>query len=45
MPGTGEKIIQPVHPSEPEKAQSALDGGDESYREIRIEKSLTEKLW
>jgi hypothetical protein len=41
MPGTVEKIIPPVHPSAPEKAQIALEGGDELYREIRIENSLT----
>ncbi len=41
MPGTVEKIIPPVHPSGPEKAQIALERGDELYREIRIENSLT----
>ena len=41
MPGTVEKIIAPVRPSEPEKAQIALEGADELYREIRIENSLT----
>ena len=41
MPGTVEKIIPSAHPSEPEKAQIALEGGDELYREIRIENSLT----
>jgi hypothetical protein len=30
-----------VHPSGPEKAQIALEGADELYREIRIENSLT----
>lgn len=43
MPGTVEKIIPPVHPSGPEKAQIALEGGDELYREIRIENSLTDE--
>ena len=41
MPGTVEKIIPSVHPSGPEKAQIALEGGEELYREIRIENSLT----
>jgi len=41
MPGTVEKIIPPVHPSGPEKAQIALEGGEELYREIRIDNSLT----
>ena len=43
MPGTVEKIIPSVHPSGPEKAQIALEGGDELYREIRIENSLTDE--
>jgi hypothetical protein len=43
MPGTVEKIIPPVHPSGPEKAQIALEGGDELYREIRIDNSLTDE--
>jgi hypothetical protein len=43
MPGTVEKIIPSAHPSEPEKAQIALEGGDELYREIRIENSLTDE--
>ena len=41
MPGTVEKIIPPVLPSGPEKAQIALEGGEELYREIRIDNSLT----
>jgi hypothetical protein len=43
MPGTVEKIIPPVHPSEPEKAQIAVEGADELYREIRIENALTDE--
>jgi hypothetical protein len=43
MPGTVEKIIPSVHPSGPEKAQIALEGADELYREIRIENSLTDE--
>ena len=43
MPGTVEKIIPPAHPSEPEKAQIAVEGGDELYREIRIEIALTDE--
>jgi len=37
MPGTFEKIIPPVHPSGPEKAQIALEKGPMSY----IEKSAS----
>ncbi len=43
MPGTVEKIIPPVHPSEPEKAQIAVEEADELYREIRIENALTDE--
>jgi hypothetical protein len=43
MPGTVEKIIQPVHPSQPEKAQISVEGADDLYREIRIENSLTDE--
>jgi hypothetical protein len=43
MPGTVEKIIPPVHPSGPEKAQIAVEGADELYREIRIENALTDE--
>jgi hypothetical protein len=42
LPGTVEKIIQPFHPSEPEKAQISVEGADELYQEIRIENSLTD---
>jgi len=40
LPGTVEKIIPPVVPSDPEKAQIVIDGGDELYREIRVENTL-----
>ncbi len=43
LPGTVEKIIKPVEPSEAEKAQIAIDGADELYREIRVENSLTDE--
>jgi hypothetical protein len=43
LPGTVEKIIKPPHPSEPEKAQIAIDGADHLYREIRIENALTDQ--
>lgn len=35
-----EKIVKPVAPTEPEKAQIAIEGGEDLYREIRIENSL-----
>ncbi len=43
LPGTVEKIIKPVHPREPEKAQITVEGADELYQEIRIENSLTDE--
>jgi hypothetical protein len=35
--GTVEKIIKPLSPSLPEKAQISIHGADDLYREIRIE--------
>jgi hypothetical protein len=40
LPGVVEKIVKPVTPSEPEKAQIAVQGADELYREIRVENIL-----
>jgi len=42
LPGTVEKIIKPPHPSEPEKAQIAVEGADHLYKELRIENNLTD---
>jgi hypothetical protein len=42
LPGTVEKIIPSPHPSVPEKAQIAVEGADDLYREIRIENTLTD---
>jgi hypothetical protein len=41
LPGTVEKIIKPVYPDVPEKAQIAVEGADDLYREIRIQNNLT----
>jgi hypothetical protein len=40
LPGTVEKIIPSTHPNDPEKAQIAVEGADELYREIRVENTL-----
>lgn len=40
LPGIVEKIIKPVIPTEPEKAQIAVEGADHLYREIRVENRL-----
>jgi hypothetical protein len=41
LPGTVEKIVKPPVSSEPEKAQIAVEGADDLYREIRIDNKLT----
>ena len=41
MAGTVEKIIKPLHPSLPEKAQISVEGGDDLYREIRVDSVVT----
>jgi hypothetical protein len=41
LPGKVEKIID--RPNEPEKAQIAIEGADEMYREVRIENTLTDE--
>src|SRR5271154_7554185 len=43
LPGTVEKIIKSPYPSEPEKAQIAIEGAEDLYREIRIENTLTDE--
>jgi hypothetical protein len=40
LPAVVEKIVKSVDPSEPEKAQIAVHGADDLYREIRIENTL-----
>jgi hypothetical protein len=43
MLGTVDKIIPSPRPSQPEKAQSAVDGADHRYRDLRIENTLTDE--
>jgi hypothetical protein len=43
LPGTVEKVIKPPHKGVPEKAEIAVDGADDLYREIRIENKLTDQ--
>jgi len=40
--GKVEKVIKPVYPTEPEKAQIAIQDADHLYREIRVENVLTD---
>jgi hypothetical protein len=39
-PGTVRKVIKPIVPSEPEKAEIEVHGADDLYKEIRIENKL-----
>jgi hypothetical protein len=43
LPATVEKIIKPITPGDPEKAQIAIEGADHLYREIRIENTLIDE--
>ena len=43
LPGTVEKIIESLHPSEPEKAQISVEGAEDLYKEVRIENALTDE--
>jgi hypothetical protein len=38
--GKVQKIIKPVHPSLPEKAQIEIAEGEDLYREIRVENEV-----
>jgi hypothetical protein len=41
--GTVQKVLKPIVPREPEKAQISVEGADELYREIRVENALTDE--
>ena len=43
LPGTVEKIIKPLSPDDPEKAQITVEGADHLYREIRVENVVTDE--
>ncbi|MGA3087799.1 MAG: hypothetical protein ABSD75_04260 [Terriglobales bacterium] len=43
LTATVEKIIHPLEPGDPEKAQIAIEGADDLYREIRIENQLIDE--
>jgi hypothetical protein len=43
MPGTVDKIIPSPRPSQPERAQVAVDGADRRYRDLRIENTSTDE--
>jgi hypothetical protein len=43
LPGIVQKVIPSPDPKEPDKAQIAVEGGDDLYREIRIKNTLVDK--
>ena len=43
LQGTVQKIIKPLDPSQPEKAQIDIQGADDLYREIRIDNEITDE--
>ena len=43
VPATVQKVIKPYYTHQPEKAQIALDEGEDLYREIRVENSLQDE--
>jgi len=43
LPGKVEKIIPGVVPAMPDKAQIAVDGADDLYKEIRVENTLQDE--
>jgi predicted DNA-binding antitoxin AbrB/MazE fold protein len=42
LKGIVQKIIKPLSPSEPEKAQIDIQGADHLYREIRIDNEVVD---
>lgn len=43
LPGVVQKIIPPVAPVVPGKAQISVEGADDLYKEIRVENALEDK--
>ena len=43
LPGTVDKLIPSPSPSQPEKAQIAIDGADHGYRDLRIKNALIDE--
>ena len=38
-----QKLVKPINPREPEKAEITIEEGEELYREIRVENVLTDE--
>jgi hypothetical protein len=43
LSGTVEKIIPPITPNQPEKAQISVEGAEHLYKEIRVENTLQDE--
>jgi len=43
MPGTADNIIPSPGPSQPERAQIAIEEADQGYQDLRIENMLTDE--
>lgn len=43
LQGKVEKIIRPLHPDQPEKAQISVEDADHLYRELRVENVVTDE--
>jgi hypothetical protein len=43
MRGSVQKVIKPIIPGEPEKAQIGIEDADDLYREIRVENVVTDE--
>jgi hypothetical protein len=43
LQGTVEKVIPPIAPEEPEKAQISVSGAEDLYKEIRIENTFEDQ--
>jgi hypothetical protein len=41
--GRVQKIIKPLFPSQPEKAEISVEGADHLYREIRIDNAMEDE--
>ena len=43
LSGTVEKIIPPITPNHPEKAQISVEGAEDLYKEIRVDNTLQDE--
>jgi hypothetical protein len=41
--GTVQKVLKPIGPGEPEKAEISIEEADDLYREVRVENVLTDE--